>query len=39
MNTHKNARLTPFGRRVLVERILFQGMSVKDAADASAVST
>ena len=39
MNTHKNARLTPFGRRVLVERILVQGMSVKDAADASAVST
>jgi transposase InsO family protein len=35
---HRNARLTPFGRRVLVDRILVEGWTPAAAADAAQVS-
>ena len=38
MNVHKNARLTPLGRAVMVSRIDDEGWSVKRAAEASGVS-
>jgi len=39
MNIHKNARLTPKGREVLVRRILVEGLRPADAAQACGVST
>jgi transposase InsO family protein len=39
MNVHKNARLTPQGRLLLVERITQQGWSVIQAAQAAGLST
>ncbi|MDE2486963.1 MAG: IS481 family transposase [Alphaproteobacteria bacterium] len=38
MNVHKNARLTPLGRAVMIRRIEEDGWSVKRAAAASGVS-
>ena len=38
MNTHKNARLTPYSREELVRRVLQEGTTVKDAAAAFGVS-
>jgi transposase InsO family protein len=38
MNVHKNARLTPFGRAVMMSRIEEQGWPVAKAAEASGVS-
>ena len=38
MNVHKNARLTPRGRALMVSRILDEGWSVKAAAEAAGVS-
>jgi transposase InsO family protein len=38
MNVHKNARLTPRGRALMVSRILDEGWSVKASAAASGVS-
>ncbi len=35
MNMHKDARLTPFGRDLLVERVIHQGMRAEEAAKAS----
>lgn len=39
MNTHKNARLTVYGRELLVRRILEHGLPVSEAAQAAGVST
>jgi hypothetical protein len=39
MNIHKNARLTPQGRLLLVERITERGWSVAQAAQAGGLST
>jgi len=39
MNAHKNARSTPFGRAVMVRRVLDDGWTVAAAASAFAVST
>ena len=39
MNVHKNARLTPQGRLLLVERITQQGWSVMQAGRAAGLST
>ena len=39
MNVHKNARLTPQGRLLLVERITQQGWTVAQAAQAGGLST
>ena len=39
MNAHKNARTTPFGRAVMVRRVLEDGWTVAAAAGAFAVST
>jgi len=39
MNIHKNARLTPQGRYLLVERITQRGWSVAQAAQAAGLST
>jgi transposase len=39
MNVHKNARLTPQGRLLFVERITQQGWSVIQAAQAAGLST
>jgi transposase len=39
MNVHKNARLTPQGRLLLVERITEQGWTVRQAAQAGGLST
>jgi hypothetical protein len=39
MTFHKNARLTPQGRPLLVERITDQGRSVTQAAQAGGLST
>ena len=36
MNTHKNARLTPYSREELVRRVLREGTTVRDAAAADA---
>lgn len=38
MNIHKNARLTPHGRALLVRRVLDGGLRVEEAAHASGVS-
>jgi len=38
MNIHKNARLTPQGRLLLVERITEAGWSVVQAAQAAGIS-
>ena len=38
MNIHKNARLTPRGRLLLVERIKEAGWSVVPAAQAAGIS-
>jgi len=39
MNLHRNARLTPRGRRLLVERVLLGQVSLKAAAQAAGIST
>jgi transposase InsO family protein len=39
MNAHKNARTTPFGRAVMVRRVLEEGWSVVAVASAFEVST
>jgi ribosomal protein RSM22 (predicted rRNA methylase) len=39
MNVHENARLTPQGRLVLVERVTQQGWSLTQAAQAAGLST
>jgi transposase InsO family protein len=39
MNAHKNARTTPFGRAVMVRRVLDEGWSVTAVASAFEVST
>jgi transposase InsO family protein len=39
MNLHGNARLTPRGRRLLVERICLQQISLAEAAEAVGIST
>lgn len=38
MNSHKNARLTPRGRALLVERILEHGLRPEEAAQSAGVS-
>lgn len=38
MNLHKNARLTPHGRLVLVKRVVHHGLRVHEAAQAAGVS-
>ena len=38
MNVHKNARLTPQGRRLLVRRITEEGWRIADAAQAAGIS-
>ena len=38
MNVHKNARLTPAGRAVMISRIVKEGWPVKRAAEAAGVS-
>ncbi|HDX0837787.1 TPA: helix-turn-helix domain-containing protein, partial [Stenotrophomonas maltophilia] len=38
MNHHKNARLTPFSRELLVRRITEQGLRPEEAAQACGVS-
>lgn len=38
MNSHKNARMTPFGRALLVRRVRAQGWRVAEAAQAAGVS-
>ncbi|HEX4182837.1 MAG TPA: leucine zipper domain-containing protein, partial [Caulobacteraceae bacterium] len=38
MNVHKNARLTPAGRAVMISRIVDEGSPVKRAAEAAGVS-
>lgn len=38
MNNHKKARLTVFGRQLLVQRIIEQGLRVEEAAHAAGVS-
>ena len=38
MNIHKNARLTPHGRALLVQRMLDGGLRPEEAAHASGVS-
>ncbi len=38
MNSHKNARLTYQGRRILVSRIIHEGLPVREAAKAQGVS-
>lgn len=38
MNTHKNARLTPQGRALLVTRVIDEGLRPKEAAQAQGVS-
>ena len=39
MNLHRNARLTPRGRRLLVERVCLQRVPLWMAAEAAGVST
>ena len=39
MNLHRNARLTPRGRRLLVERVCEQQMPLNAAARAAGIST
>ena len=38
MNNHKNARLTPHGRALLVRRVLEEGLRPAEAAQAMGVS-
>src|SRR6478609_10073173 len=38
MNRHKNARMTPFGRALLVRRVRVEGWCVAHAAHAAGVS-
>ena len=38
MNTHKNSRLTPKGREILVRRILNEGLRIEEAAQAAGIS-
>lgn len=38
MNTHKNARLTPKGRALLVQRMLVEGLRPQEVAQAAGVS-
>ena len=38
MNIHKNARLTPKNRALLVERVLSDGWTVSEASHAAGVS-
>jgi len=38
VNSHKNARLTYQGRRILVFRIIHEGLPVREAAKAQGVS-
>ena len=38
MNVHKNARLTPQGRLLMVRRVLDEGWTVKAAAEAAGLS-
>ena len=38
MNSHKNARLTPCGRLLMIDRVLKQGWTVADAAAAGGLS-
>lgn len=38
MNNHKNARLTPYGRALLVRRVLEHGLRPREAAQAMGVS-
>jgi len=38
MNIHKNARLTPRSRALMISRIVDEGWSVKAAAEAAGVS-
>lgn len=39
MSNHKNARLSVFGRQLLVQRILQQGLRFEEAAHAAGVRT
>jgi transposase InsO family protein len=39
MNLHRNARLTPRGRRLLVERVCRDHVALKHAAEAAGIST
>ena len=39
MNAHKNARTTPFGRAVMIRRVLQEGWSVTAVAASFEVST
>jgi hypothetical protein len=38
MNAHKNVRLTPYGRELMIERIRKQGWTAATAAGAAGVS-
>jgi transposase InsO family protein len=38
MNSHKNARLTPYSRALMIERVRAQGWTVASAAEAAGVS-
>ena len=38
MNVHNNARLTPRGRAILIDRIVHEGLRAEEAAQASGVS-
>ena len=38
MSTHKNARTTPFGRALMVRRVLDEGWTAKAAAESAGVS-
>ena len=38
MNAHKNARLTPYSRELMIERIRKQRWTVARAAEAASVS-
>ncbi|WP_311948886.1 leucine zipper domain-containing protein, partial [Halomonas piscis] len=38
MNTHKNARLTPHGRSLLVARVIDEGLRPREVAQAQGVS-
>jgi len=39
MNVHKNARLTPQGRALLIRRVLLEGWTVAETARAAGIST
>ncbi|MCK5770651.1 leucine zipper domain-containing protein, partial [Algiphilus sp.] len=38
MNSHQHARLTPYGRALLVRRMLEEGLRTEEAAQAAGVS-